>query len=919
MLTRMTLLLMLFMGFSFLAAQTPDGFTKVKAQDGIEEYRMDSNNLSILLMEDHSAPVVTFMVTFRVGSRNEVTGTTGATHILEHLMFKGTEKYNKANGGHIDNQLGNIGAMLNATTWTDRTNYYESIPSNYLELAIDIESDRMRNLLLREEDRDAEMTVVRNEFERGENSPVSALEKEIWATAFQAHPYHHSTIGWRSDIENVPIEKLREFYNTFYWPNNATVTVIGDFEKNNTLQLLKKYYGAIPASPHKIPELYTTEPEQEGPRRVILKRPGQLGVVGIGWKIPEALNKDTYTLSVLSNVLENGKTSRLYKALVDQNKAVNAFTDHSIFKDPSLFLTYAYLAPGVTHEEVEKILLDEIEKIKTEGVTDAEVNRAINQITASTAFGRDGSFSIASQLNEAIAHGDWTFYTTYLDNIKKVTAAEVQDAAKKYFVEEKSTTGYYIPIVPGGGEEKPAPSSWQAGQDALYYRTPGIDYIAEPAVTPAAPEQESSIMDITKRQKINGIDVITAKTGVKDVVTFTGSLTAGDILSDGDNKMVADLTGRMLDKGTTKNDKFALAEKLENMGASINFSVGKFNLGFSGRCLKQDLPAVIDLLAEQLRMPAFSEEELEKLKKQTEGNLKRQMDNTGARADEALNRLIFSKDHPNYEEEISKLLEDVKTVTIDDIKKFHSKYYGPKSMIFVAAGDVDNGAISKAFEKAFSGWTGGVEPQGYKRQVPQTKSGMHVVTMEGKTSTDVLIGQATGLKRADDDYLPFYIANTVLGSGFAGRLMSIIRDDEGLTYGIYSTHNEDEYCDGRWYIGATFAPDLLDKGLSSTMREFKRWVNDGVTEQEFKDAVTRRVGQYKVRLATSRGMASTILDFIQNGFDISYLDQYPKDLNKLTHSQVNNIIKKYIDPDAVVTVVAGSVDENGKPLSSKDN
>ncbi len=177
------------------------------------------------------------MVTYRVGSRNEVTGTTGATHILEHLMFKGTEKFNKQNGGHIDSQLGNIGARLNATTWMDRTNYYESIPSDYLELAINIESDRMRNLRLRKEDKESEMTVVRNEFERGENSPFSALNTEVWATAFQAHPYHHNTIGWRSDIENVPMEKLRAFYDTFYWPNNATVTVIGDFTTETALKL----------------------------------------------------------------------------------------------------------------------------------------------------------------------------------------------------------------------------------------------------------------------------------------------------------------------------------------------------------------------------------------------------------------------------------------------------------------------------------------------------------------------------------------------------------------------------------------------------------------------------------------------------------------------------------------------------------
>ena len=325
----LTLLFSLSMMLS--ASNDPEGFSKIKEMGGIEEYRLESNGLTVLLMEDNSAPVLTFMVTYKVGSRNEVTGTTGATHVLEHLMFKGTEKYNKENGGHIDAKLGNIGAMLNATTWLDRTNYYESIPSDYLELAVDIESDRMRNLLLRDEDRQAEMTVVRNEFERGENSPFQSLDKEIWAAAIIAHPYHHSTIGWRSDIENVPIEKLREFYDTFYWPNNATVTVIGDFQKDSALELIKKYYGQIPSSPYPIPEVYTTEPEQQGPRRVTLKRSGQIGVVGIAHKIPKGTSDETFSLLVLEKILSEGKSSRLYKALIDQNKAVNMYLSYKVY------------------------------------------------------------------------------------------------------------------------------------------------------------------------------------------------------------------------------------------------------------------------------------------------------------------------------------------------------------------------------------------------------------------------------------------------------------------------------------------------------------------------------------------------------------------------------------------------------------
>src|SRR6187455_481192 len=274
------ILLLLSVASTCSAASTaiPSGFTHVRTVQGISEYRLESNGLTVLLLPDHSAPAVTMMVTYRVGSRNESYGTTGATHLLEHLMFKGTREHNKEAGNGYDQLLERTGAMTNATTSLDRTNYFETVGSQDLPMAVMLEADRMRNLRLREDDRRPEMTVVRNEYERGENNPIQALIKEVFHSAFVAHPYHHSTIGWRSDIEKVSIEKLREFYDTFYWPDNATVSIIGDFDPAKALELVKKYYGAYPKAPKPIPQVYTEEPEQTGPRRVMVQRAGELGV-----------------------------------------------------------------------------------------------------------------------------------------------------------------------------------------------------------------------------------------------------------------------------------------------------------------------------------------------------------------------------------------------------------------------------------------------------------------------------------------------------------------------------------------------------------------------------------------------------------------------------------------------------------------
>ena len=445
--------------FGLYAAPAPaavEGFTYVKTVGNIQEYTLDANGLQVLILPEHSAPVVTFMVTYRVGSRNEVTGTTGATHLLEHLMFKGSPAFNDAKGNSVKQFLERVGGVYNATTWLDRTNYYANIGREHLDGYMAIEADRMRNLWLREDGRQPEMTVVRNEFERGENSPVQSLIKEIFHSAYVAHPYHHSTIGWRSDIEKVSIEKLREFYDTFYWPDNATATVIGDVDPATALGLVKKYYGGYPRAPKPIPQIYTEEPEQTGPRRVVVKRAGQLGVVAIAHKVPAATHPDYPAITLLGAILGDGKNSRLYKTLTDKNLSTGVFTGPFTTHDPSLYFTFIPLAPGAKHEEVEKIAMEEIERLKKDGVTETELQAAIAKSLADAAFQRDGSFAMAGNLNEYIAAGDWTLYYTLEDAVKKVTVADIQRVANKYLNVDQSTTGWFIPLAPSAPKAAPA-------------------------------------------------------------------------------------------------------------------------------------------------------------------------------------------------------------------------------------------------------------------------------------------------------------------------------------------------------------------------------------------------------------------------------------------------------------------------------
>jgi zinc protease len=856
------------------------------------------------------------MVTYHVGSRNEVTGTTGATHLLEHLMFKGSQHYNYDLGTGFDTLLDRIGATNNATTWLDRTNYYEEVPSDHLELSVQLEADRIRGLLLRESDRQPEMTVVRNEFERGENDPVEALDKEITAAAFVAHPYHHPTIGWRSDIEKVPIEKLRNFYDIFYWPNNATVTLIGDFDPVTALRLIGKYYGPIHASPQPIPQIYTEEPAQQGPRRVMVKRPGELGVVGLAYKVPAALHADHAPLAVLADILADGKTSRCYRALTDRNLTISVDAGTGLTHDNTLFNIYARLAPGVGHEQVEKVLLAELARLKTEGVTPAEVNRALSKEAAATAYGRDGSFAIASQLNEDIAVGDWAYYFTLPERISAVTVADVNRVAKAYLQEDQSTTGWFVPLSTDAVAEETAagPVKPRSSRHPNYYRGPEMAGGAAPAGSRSDRDEgvaASSAADRAAggariaprvaRRAIANIDVLTIKTSLQDVVTFQGSLSGGDVFNPPGRSAVADLTAGMLDKGTTRHDKFALAQQLEDVGTSQN-------LVFDGHCLKKDVPLVLGLLAEQLRSPAFSADEFAKLKKQLAGHYRRQLEDTSFRAGQSLARSIYPEGHPNRPPEASQYLADIDATTLDDITAFFAAHYGPAGMVFVAVGDIDDAAIERTLRAGFGGWMGGTAPPVAPKVAPLAAGRTEKVVMAGKASVSVVIGQPSGLKFSDPERVALELGTQVFGGHFfSSRLLAIIRNQEGLTYSIGARLANDTYTDGDWRIVGTFDAKLLDQGLASTLRELRRFTAQGVTAEELRDFKTAVSGSYKLSLATSEGLASRLLATVQRGLPLGFIDEYPEKIAALTLGQVNGAIREYLDPDKMVLVEAGTL------------
>jgi zinc protease len=433
--------------------------------------------------------------------------------------------------------------------------------------------------------------------------------------------------------------------------------------------------------------------------------------------------------------------------------------------------------------------------------------------------------------------------------------------------------------------------------------------------------------DIVKhvvRTNIAGIDVILYPTSLKDVVTVVGSLPAGDALAvsssangnpAADNVALATLTAVMLDKGTTTKDKFAIANALDHVGAQLSLGADSQTLNIQARSLKADLPLVLNILADELRRPAFTAEEFAKVKIELSGNLKQRAESTEYRADEAFSRAIFPAGHPNRGTSLEDWHSAIDHATLDQVKQFHRRIYGPSHMVLVLVGDLDIPKIQAELKKDFAGWTGGVTyAQSPKAAVAAAPVELKV-SMPGKTSVTVLAGQSTGLRYHDSDSLPLRMGVAILGRGFTSRLMGTVRDKEGLTYHITAAVADDTFDDGDWNINASFAPTLLAKGLASTQRELQKWWQDGVTAEELKARKTDLIGSFQVSLATSGGIAATMLRTVQRGLPLSWIDEYPQSVDAITLAQVNGAIKRYVDPQKLIIIKAGSVDAQAGPHS----
>ncbi|MCS6884524.1 MAG: pitrilysin family protein [Acidobacteriota bacterium] len=862
-------------------------------------------------MPDKTAPVVTVMVLYHVGSRNEAVGCTGATHLLEHMLFKGTSKFNKENGRQIAAVLESVGADYNATTWFDRTNYYETLPSEQLELALMIEADRMRNALMRDSDRATEVIVVLNELEAMENDPVAVLDINAYAISYREHPYHHPSIGWRSDILGVPIERLREFYDTFYWPNNATLVVAGDFDEATALYLIQKYFEPIPRSPKPVPQVYTVEPKQEGERRFVLRRAGQLRYLQLLWHTVDGRHRDFYPLLVLEAVLTRGQTSRLRRALVETGLAIQVQAYATRLYDPGTFEVKATVAAGVENAKVEGVIRSEISKVQKEGISQEELARAKVQLLAERAYTCDGPTAVTDCLSEAISIGEWKSYLDFERKLSAVTAEEVCYVAKKYLIDDNLTVGHFEPTAIPSSTAKNA--VYNRGTLAL--RPKGHRQPVGPlADIPQLVTDNFRFADKIKRTVMkNGAVVVTLERDMSSSVVVSGVVAAGNYFNPPAKPYLAQVTARLLMTGTRFSSKLQLAHRLENIGARLDFDTDSFFVSFKGRCLKKDVSELLSVLAEVLISPAFSEVELQKIKQQLVAELLQEQDDTYLRAYQALTQMAFGKHSPYYRHPAESLISSVEKITLQDVESFYHRCYGAASTVIAIVGNADMNVAAQTARKLFESWKTGFR---VKIDLPATSwngARENYVLLLDKANTDIFIGHPIYLRRNSLEYYAAALANHALGqSTLSSRLGLQVRDTEGLTYGIVSRFFEVGFGDGLWAISVSTSPQNVRRAIDSSLKVLSEYVQSGITDRELAESKSSMIGSFKVALANSLVVADMLVQMEVYDLGMDYIDQYPKYITALTKENVNKAIKKYFRPDLVLIAIAGASSSDGQ-------
>jgi zinc protease len=899
--------------FAQAPAALPQGIERVTSVEGITEYRLQ-NGLRVLMFPDQTKQTLTVNMTYLVGSAVEDYGETGMAHLLEHMVFKGTPNHR-----NIPQELTSHGARPNGSTWTDRTNYFETFAATdeNLNWVLDLEADRMINSFIAKKDLDSEMTVVRNEFEQDENSPFRVMLDRVMSTAYLWHNYGKETVGARSDIENVPIERLQAFYHKYYQPDNAVLLVAGKFDEAKTLALVDKYFSPIPRPSRMLQKIYTIEPTQDGEREVVLRRVGDTQLVGAAYHVPAGSHPDFAAIDIIAQVLGDDPTGRLHKTLVEAKKASSAFGFDFQWREPTMAFFAAEVRKGDSLDAAREALLQTIEGISTNPPTKEEVERARGQILKNIDLSLNRSDQIGITLSEFIGAGDWRLFFLHRDRVRKVTTEDVARVAANYFKPANRTLGMFIPTPkPDRAEIPPTP-------DVVAMLK---DYKGDPVVAAgeAFDPSPANIESRTSRADEGGLKLaLLPKKTRGGAVVAQMALRYGDEQSLMNRSTAAQLAGAMLMRGTTKHTRQQIQDELDRLKARAFVFGGPTQAGVQIETTRENLPAVMRLVAEVLREPSFPAEEFEQLKREQLAGIEQQKSEPTQIAFTAFGRHLspYPKGDVRYITTSDEDIADLNAATLAEAKQFYTDFYGASNAQLTVIGDFDKDEIAKLAGELFGSWK---SPRPFKR-IPSVYKDVAPVNQSfpAPDKANAFFVAGFNLKIRDDnpDYPALVLGNYMLGGGFLNsRLAARIRQKEGLSYGVGSGINVsalDEY--GRFTATAIYAPQNVEKLEAAFKDEIARMLKDGFAAEEVEAAKSGYLQSRQVSRAQDNELAGRLNNYLFLGRTLQWDADLEAKIKALTPEQINTAMRRHINPDKITIIKSGDFAKTAAAATGEKN
>jgi zinc protease len=884
-----------------------DAPVKVTAVEGIEEYRL-ANGMRVLLFPDASKPTFTVNLTVFVGSRHEGYGESGMAHLLEHMLFKGTPTHS-----NIWKLLQDRGARFNGTTWFDRTNYFEELPASpaNLEFALRLEADRMVNSIISGEDLAKEFSVVRNEFEMGENSPPDVLEEKMFAAAFQWHNYGKSTIGSRSDIERVPVENLRAFYRRFYQPDNALLVVAGKFEPARALELVNGSFGAIPRPARQLPVTWTEEPIQDGERTVVLRRTGDVAVVAALYHAVSGADPDWNVFHATADVLTSKPSGRLYKALVEKGLASEVFGRVYPTAEPGVLFVGAKVRPGGSPEKVRDALLKTVEGLGQSPVTEAEVERWRARSIREFELALTDTAQVGVALSDWAAMGDWRLFFHTRDRLKLVKAADVARVAKAYLQPANRTAGLFLPTKTP--ERPPAPARIDVA--ALMK-----DFKSE--VTTSEGEAFAATIENvekrTTRQTLPGgmeVALLPKKTkGAAVRVSLT--LRYGSEKDLKGKVTAANAVSSMLMRGSKKRGFQELKDELDRLKAEVRFGGGRFAVVVPGvermriKTVRENLPAVLTLVSEVLREPAFPAKEWETLRKEALARLEEERQDPMSNGFRVLVQKMFPepKGDVRYRPSVEESIEDLKRARLADVARLHRTLWGTSTAQLSIVGDFEAEPIKTLLSEKLAGWKA---PRPYARVTQPFKEGLvenAQVDTPDKEMALVAVGHPLEVRDDDADYPALLLINHILGGSASSRLLTRLRHKDGLSYGAFSQINaRPDDKSGLFFAGAICAPQNAEKAMAGMMEEIDRLLREEVPAAELADAKRSYAAGWDGRIAEDEFVADELAQGLYLDRSFEHWRKINDRIQSLTGTELHAVARKYLKPEKLARVRAGDL------------